>query len=162
MAKQADNTINIAVNEQPIITEKILANFQQKLPDNIGAVVHFSGLVRGQDKQGGNVSALILSHYPAMTEKLIAKRADELMAQYAREQGAYLAVHHRVGRMVAGDIVVMVMAGSTHRRTAFQLCDAMMDYLKCDALFWKAELLANGTQKWIEPRAQDYDDAARW
>jgi len=36
-----------------------------------------------------------------------------------------------------------------------------MDYLKTDAIFWKKELTENG-EKWVEPRAQDYDDSARW
>lgn len=162
MAEAAGHHVDIIVSEAPLSPEKILSEFQRDLPDNIGAIVHFSGLVRGQDKNGGNVAALILSHYPAMTEKMIAERASALLAQYADGQGAYLAVYHRVGRMTAKDHVVMVMAASGHRRAAFQLCDAMMDYLKCDALFWKAEELDNGEQIWIEPRAQDYDDAKRW
>ena len=36
-----------------------------------------------------------------------------------------------------------------------------MDYLKSRALFWKSETGVDG-KRWIEPRADDYADAARW
>ena len=36
-----------------------------------------------------------------------------------------------------------------------------MDYLKTKAVFWKKEVTEAGDQ-WIEPRPEDYTDAARW
>ena len=36
-----------------------------------------------------------------------------------------------------------------------------MDYLKTGAIFWKKEVTQTG-EHWIEPRAEDYQDSARW
>ena len=46
-------------------------------------------------------------------------------------------------------------------RAAFEAADLLMDYLKSRALFWKSETGAQG-RVWIEPRDEDYADAARW
>jgi len=39
--------------------------------------------------------------------------------------------------------------------------DFCMDHLKAAAWFWKREKRADGWH-WIEPRADDYADLARW
>jgi len=36
-----------------------------------------------------------------------------------------------------------------------------MDYLKTEAFFWKKEM-GRDSEKWIEPRNADYQDAQRW
>ncbi len=37
-----------------------------------------------------------------------------------------------------------------------------MDYLKSRAPFWKKETGPDGQARWIEPKAQDHADIARW
>ena len=119
-----------------------------------GAVVSFTGLVRADD----GVGALELEAYPGFTEAAITREAEAVAAAHD-----LLALHvvHRVGRMVPGEAVVFVAAAARHRRAAFQGCDRMMDFLKSRAPFWKKEHAADGP-RWIEPRPQDYEDAARW
>ena len=67
----------------------------------------------------------------------------------------------RSGRIAPGEAIVFVATAARHRREAFEACDFLMDYLKSRAPFWKKEHAADGP-RWIEPRSQDYDDAARW
>jgi len=74
---------------------------------------------------------------------------------------AGLLVIHRSGLMHPGDPIVLVAAASRHRRDAFAAADYVMDHLKSDSWFWKREL-AGGQWRWIEPRAQDHADIARW
>jgi molybdopterin synthase catalytic subunit len=50
---------------------------------------------------------------------------------------------------------------AAHRRAAISAMDYIMDRLKSDAVFWKREETALGSQ-WIEPTDTDYSDKARW
>ncbi|MBE7219381.1 MAG: molybdenum cofactor biosynthesis protein MoaE [Caulobacteraceae bacterium] len=122
--------------------------------DDVGGVVSFTGYVR----RDGDVEALELEAYPALTEAEIARVAAEVRA---RHDLIDLLVRHRTGRMAPGEPVVFVAAAAAHRRAAFEAADQMMDWLKSRAPFWKKEHAADGS-RWIEPRSQDYDDAARW
>ena len=121
--------------------------------DDVGGVVSFTGYVR----RDGDVQALELEAYPALTEAQIMRTATDVAA---RHQLLDLLVRHRTGRMGPGEPIVFV-AAAAHRRAAFAGADQMMDWLKSRAPFWKKEHGPAGS-RWIEPRAGDYDDAARW
>jgi len=118
-----------------------------------GGVVSFLGQVRGD----GGVEALDLKHYP-MTRPGMADLAATIERRWALEG---LLLLHRVGLMVPGDPIVLVAAAARHRRDAFAAADFAMDHLKGESWFWKREKTAAGW-RWIEPRAQDHADLARW
>ena len=124
---------------------------------DIGAVVSFSGICRGSEN-GEPLAALTLEHYPDMAEAEIKRHTDEAMARWPLSG---LTVIHRIGRIVPGENIVLVLAASAHRQAAFEAAEFLMDYLKANAPFWKREEGAAGTS-WIE--AHDHDDAAaaRW
>jgi molybdopterin synthase catalytic subunit len=124
---------------------------------DIGAVVSFSGICRGSEN-GEPIAALTLEHYPGMAEAEIERHADEAMSRWPLSG---LTVIHRVGRIVPGENIVLVLAASAHRQAAFEAAEFLMDYLKANAPFWKREESAAGSS-WIE--AHDHDDAAaaRW
>ena len=56
---------------------------------------------------------------------------------------------------------MLVVAAARHRRDALLAVDFAMDHLKSEAWFWKRERTAAGWC-WVEPRAADYADRARW
>jgi molybdopterin synthase catalytic subunit len=124
---------------------------------DIGAVVTFSGICRGSEN-GEPIAALTLEQYPGMAEAEIKRHTDEAMSRWPLSG---LTVIHRVGRIVPGENIVLVLAASAHRQAAFEAAEFLMDYLKANAPFWKREESAAGTG-WIE--AHDHDDAAaaRW
>jgi len=119
-----------------------------------GAVATFTGHVRADD----GLIALTLEHYPAMTEREIARHVAE-----AEERWPLLGVTiiHRVGRLVPGDRIVFVGVASSHRHAAFEACEFLMDYLKIHAPFWKQEDRASGTS-WVEAKFTDEQAAGRW
>jgi len=130
---------------------------------NAGAIVTFSGLVREfyEATQAGTepaVQALVLEHYPGMTEKALAD-----IVEQARSRWDVLAwrVIHRVGELHAGDQIVYVGIASTHRGDAFAAAEFIMDYLKTRAPFWKKQRTAADSQ-WIESRSADEEARARW
>lgn len=122
---------------------------------NAGAITSFLGRVRGET---GSVETLYLESYPGVTEDGI--KAAELKAR-ERWKLTDVLIIHRTGTMSIGEPIVLVCTAAEHRRSAFQACDFLMDYLKTEAVFWKKETGANG-EHWIEPRKQDYEDNKRW
>jgi molybdopterin synthase catalytic subunit len=123
----------------------------------IGAVVSFSGICRGSEG-GEPIAALTLEHYPGMAEAEIARHADTAMSRWPLSG---LTVIHRVGRIVPGENIVLVLTASQHRQAAFQAAEFLMDYLKTNAPFWKREESANATS-WVEARHVDDAAAKRW
>lgn len=120
----------------------------------VGAIASFTGYVRHED----GLIALLLEHYPGMTEREIARHADE-----ARTRWALLGVTiiHRVGELKPGDPIVLVAAASAHRADAFRACEFLMDHLKHSATFWKRERRGSET-RWIEAKPSDDAAAKRW
>ncbi len=119
-----------------------------------GGVASFLGQVRGDDQ----VEALELRHYAPLTLPGMKSLAREAEARWPLEG---LLILHRSGLMHPGDPIVLVAAAARHRRDAFAAAEFAMDHLKSESWFWKREK-AGGVWRWIEPRAQDYEDIRRW
>lgn len=122
-----------------------------------GGIVSFTGLVRAQAR-GSAVQLLFLQAYSPMTERGIEQAAQEARRRWALTG---LSIIHRTGNIAPGEPIVFVATAAPHRRAAFEAADFLMDYLKTEAVFWKKEVTEAGEQ-WIEPRPEDYRDAARW
>ena len=124
---------------------------------DIGAIASFIGLARDMNS-GSEVSAMTLEHYPAMTEKALTAIIDE-----ARQRWTLLDVTliHRVGRLLPGDPIVLVIVASSHRAEAFAACEFLMDALKTRAPFWKKEETIEG-ERWVEARESDERAVKRW
>lgn len=139
--------------EQHLPAGEALAVFNAAYP-GAGAVVSFLGNVRPDD----TVEALELTHYELLTLPGI-----ESLAQQALDRFALTGVlaWHRVGVMVPGDPIVLVATAARHRRDAFAGAEFLMDHLKSASWLWKREKRADGWH-WIEPRAVDHGDRARW
>lgn len=126
----------------------------------IGGLVTFIGTVRDTEAPGApaRLRAMELEHYPGMTE-----RAIERMVAAARERFGLRAatVIHRVGPLLPGDQIVLVVVAARHRGAAFEGCEFIMDWLKTDAPFWKKE--HRGAQaQWVAARDSDDAALARW
>jgi molybdopterin synthase catalytic subunit len=124
---------------------------------DIGAIAAFIGLVRDHAKSG-EVAAMTLEHYPGMTENELSRIEREAHARWPLLDSLIV---HRVGRLLPGDNIVLVITLSAHRRAAFEAAQFLMDYLKTKAPFWKTEETGEGRQ-WVPARESDNDDAARW
>ena len=138
---------------EPIDPTALLARFAAAQGD-AGAIVSFTGTVRGT----GGVTALELEHHPTFTAKVIDAIGDDARARF---DIAECLIAHRVGSLAPGEPIVFVAAASAHRRAAFEAVDYVMDRLKTEAPLWKRELRADKAE-WIEARASDVADRARW
>lgn len=125
--------------------------------DNVGAIALFVGTVRGMSSDQG-VTAMTLEHYPGMTEQELDRIEAEAMSRWPLEN---VTIIHRVGRLVAGDQIVLVAAASAHRQAAFDAAQFIMDFLKTDAPFWKAEERGDVTS-WVDARQSDTSALDNW
>ncbi len=146
----------IRISKSPFDPGGELSAFEKTAGD-AGAIVSFLGRVRGEETQAA-VTALYLEHYPGVTERRLGDLETEARGRWAIAEPLII---HRVGELNPGEPIVFVCVSARHRRDAFEAADFLMDYLKTKALFWKKEITSDG-ERWIEPRAQDYSDAARW
>lgn len=145
--------IDVRLLDQPFRPEDLTAAFVQAHPP-LGGLCTFVGAVRGD----AGVEALELSHYAPLT----LPGMEQLAARAAARFGLIgLLLVHRTGLLHPGEPIVCVAAAARHRRAAFDAADFAMDHLKSQAWFWKREL-RGGAWSWIEPRAEDYADLARW
>jgi len=124
---------------------------------DIGAVVTFTGQVRGQ-ADGAPLTELRIEHYPGMTERELEHVEQEAKDRFDLQ--ASLIVH-RHGALKPGDNIVLVIAASAHRDAAFDAARFMMDSLKSRAPFWKCEK-GPGGDRWVEAKADDHTARTRW
>jgi molybdopterin synthase catalytic subunit len=124
---------------------------------DIGGIGCFVGTVRAE--AGDRVVAMTLEHYPAMTEPAIRRIVEEAERRW---QLLGCTVVHRVGRLAAGENIVLVLAAASHRQAALDATAFLIDWLKTKAPFWKKEEFAGGEASWVEARGADDTAAARW
>ena len=120
-----------------------------------GAIATFTGIVRDS---GGGLISLTLEHYPGMTEKKLHQIADQACQYWPLNA---IRITHRVGRLLPSDMIVFVAASSAHREAALNAVHFIMDYLKTEAPFWKAEETSAGTH-WVDARESDDKAKEKW
>lgn len=124
---------------------------------DVGGIGSFIGVVR--DDPGKTLESLTLEHYPGMTEAAIGSIAAEACRRWSL---LGCCVVHRVGRLVPGDGIVLVLTAASHRQAALDSTAFLIDWLKTSAPFWKQERLLDGSQHWVAARQADDAAAARW
>jgi molybdopterin synthase catalytic subunit len=120
-----------------------------------GALASFTGIARPD----GDVIAIELEHYPAMTKASLNALVTEAQSRW---QLLGCVLIHRVGRIEMGEEIVLVGVASAHRKAALEACAFLIDRLKTDAPFWKKEIYADGRAEWVEAKGSDIDAGARW
>ena len=146
--------MTVRVQSDPFDAGAELNSFAQNRTD-VGAVVSFTGVVRDTK---GDLQEMLIEHYPGMTERAIAKIAEEAVQRWALVD---VLVIHRYGPLIPGEPIMMVATASAHRAAAFEAADFLMDYLKSRAPFWKKEVTAQGAS-WVDAKDADEDALKRW
>jgi len=124
---------------------------------DIGAIVSFTGLVRDFN-ECDTVTSLHLEHYPAMTEKVLKQMIGQAKSRWKITETLII---HRVGTLLPGDQIVLVITAAAHRNEAFAACAFLMDFLKTQAPFWKKEHTTEA-DRWVQARETDQLAAKKW
>ena len=126
---------------------------------DIGAIVTFTGNVRADaSPDAAALDALVLEHYPAMTDRQMAAIAAQAWARWPLLGGTVI---HRHGRLLPGEPIVLVAITSAHRAAAFEAAEFLMDWMKTRAPFWKREE-RGAAHNWVAAKASDDAAADRW
>lgn len=111
-----------------------------------GAIALFSGTVRNQT-DGQPVVALEYQAYEPMALQVFKQIAAEIRRRWP--DITRVVIHHRTGRLIVGEISVLVAIGSPHRGEAFAACQFAIDTLKHNAPIWKKEHWQDGSTSWV-------------
>lgn len=111
-----------------------------------GAVVLMSGTVR-DNTDGQPVEYLEYQAYEPMAIAVFEQIAAAIRQQWP--QVNRVVIHHRTGRLVVGEISVLVAVGCPHRAEAFAACRYAIDTLKHNAPIWKKEVGPDGRSSWV-------------
>jgi molybdopterin synthase catalytic subunit len=147
--------MRIVVQDAPFDLGQESADFASGHRD-MGAIVTFTGIVR--DLPDDPMEAMEIEHYPGMTEAALAEIAQQAIDRFLL--GDALVIH-RYGRLVPGEMIMMVATAARHRKDAFEAAEYLMDYLKSRAPFWKREITAKGSD-WVAAKDADEDALKRW
>lgn len=110
----------------------------------MGGLVTFTGQVRAHSR-GRAVERLEYEAYAEMADRVLAELCDEIEAELP---GVRVAVEHRSGALVVGDVAVAIAAAAPHRAEAFTACRALIDRLKERTPIWKKEIGPDG-EEWV-------------
>jgi molybdopterin synthase catalytic subunit len=132
---------HVVLSGEPLSLDRCLAAVTGP---GMGGIVTFTGVVR-RHSRGTTVEHLEYEAYAAMAVKTMTELCDEIEREV---DGARLAVEHRVGHLVVGELAVVIAAAAPHRAEAFTACRAMIDRLKDRVPIWKKEVGDDGSE-WI-------------
>ena len=110
-----------------------------------GALCTFQGIVRNHN-HGKQVTHLEYEAYPPMAEKVMRQIGDEIAARWPEAQ---VAMVHRVGRLVIGEVSLVIAVSAPHRAEAFDACRYAIEQLKRRVPIWKKEFAEDGAY-WVE------------
>jgi MoaE-MoaD fusion protein len=129
------------VVDRPPMLEEVVAAVRAAAR---GGLVTFTGVVR-EESRGRRVLRLTYEAYVAMAERVLAGVGNEAEQRWP---GVRLAILHRVGVLVPGEVAVVIAAAAPHRTEAFEACRFAIERLKQDAPIWKRETYQDG-EEWV-------------
>ncbi|MDC1162264.1 molybdenum cofactor biosynthesis protein MoaE [Tenacibaculum sp.] len=109
-----------------------------------GGIASFIGTVRN-NTQNKKVLQLDFSTYKPMAIKEMQKIADLALLKFDIEK---IAIHHAEGFLQVGEVPVIIVASSAHRKAAFSACQFAIDTLKETVPIWKKEYFSDG-EVWV-------------
>ena len=118
---------------------------QQLASQSDGAIVTFSGIVRGTN-QGKKVLFLEYEAYPEMAAKMMERIGKEIQDNWGLSA---VRMQHRVGRLNVGETSVVIVVAAPHRDDAFAACQYAINRLKRIVPIWKKEVFEDG-EVWVE------------
>ncbi|MFP4222394.1 MAG: molybdenum cofactor biosynthesis protein MoaE [Phormidium sp.] len=111
-----------------------------------GAIVVMSGMVR-DNTEGRGVNYLEYQAYEPMALEVFRQIGQQIRQRWPNIGS--LVIHHRIGKLMVGEISVLVVVGCPHRGEAFEAGRYAIDTLKHNAPIWKKEHWQDGASSWV-------------
>ncbi len=110
---------------------------QRKIPESMGAVVYFLGIVRGTE-DGTTINAIEYETFQRMAEHQFNLLFDEMEQRWPIEA---VRLIHRVGVVRTNEPSLWVEVVAPHRGEAFAACQWLIDEMKRVVPIWKKPVL---------------------
>jgi len=134
--------IRTGITEKAILPSDVLGEVGA---DTDGAVLLFLGVVR--DHHGGRrVQGLTYEAYKEMAETILQAIAWEAKDRFGTDR---LAVYHRIGSLVVGDVATGIAVSTPHREEAYQASRYIIEEVKKRLPVWKQEEYLDGERAWV-------------
>lgn len=121
---------------------KLIADSQNSA---IGGTVIFLGTVREFNSENLKLSQLYYEAYETMAEEIFCDIEAETRRKWKIER---LTAVHRIGSVNVGEVSVVIIVSSEHRKEAFDSCKYIIDNVKTRVPIWKMEISEAG-KKWL-------------
>ena len=132
----------------PYLTAETLdlaALLEETTDDSCGALAVFGGTVR-IDNDNQQVKSIDYSAYEPLAVKALQGIEAETIARFGVQQ---CRLTHRTGKLVLGELSVLVVVRAGHRPEAFEAARWAIDTLKERVPVWKNEHYADGTSEYL-------------
>lgn len=141
----------VAVTSDPIDTTGLMKRVGA---DEDGAILLFVGVVRNHN-DGRDVSGVGYEAYGEMAEKVLREIVAEASVALGSDR---IAVVHRVGDLVIGDVSVAIAVSSPHRAEGYEASRYVIEEIKKRVPVWKHEHYTDGTVEWVGGRTPQVAD----
>ncbi|MDQ2853062.1 molybdenum cofactor biosynthesis protein MoaE [Dermatophilaceae bacterium Sec6.4] len=136
-----DPRVRIAqLRDSPLSVQEVLAAVSD---DETGGISLFVGQVRAHD-HAEFVTSLDYSAHPSAEQVLY-----DVVLEALNDDVTAAAAVHRTGRLVVGDLAVVVAVSAAHRHAALTACAQLIDTLKHTVPIWKHQVFGDGKDEWV-------------
>jgi molybdopterin synthase catalytic subunit len=112
----------------------------------IGGIAVFLGCARDFSEER-EVREIAFEAYHGMALAELSSLRGEAIARFGLIDARIV---HRLGTVLAGENIILIVAGAEHRAAAFDACRWLIDELKARAPIWKKEITPQG-ESWVTP-----------
>lgn len=112
---------------------------------SVGGTVIFLGTVRELNSENIKLLQLNYEAYETMAEVIFSEIETEARKKWEIEE---ITVLHRIGTLSVGEVSVIIIVSSKHRKEAFECCSYIIDSVKSRVPIWKMEITNKG-KKWL-------------
>ena len=134
--------VQVKVTSKQVSVERVLGWVSSR---SAGGTVSFIGTVRNRS-DGMKVTRIELEAAADLAEKDLKRIAKESAKRFELVK---VAVHHRIGMLEVGDVIVVIAVSAPHRMDAFNACRFIIDELKKTTPIWKKEFSGSRT-RWVK------------
>ncbi|MCS6824004.1 MAG: molybdenum cofactor biosynthesis protein MoaE [Cytophagaceae bacterium] len=114
---------------------------------NPGAYSLFAGQVRPDVHEKGTVMGIDYTAY----EKMAEHKAEELRSLITEKHNlTSVCIYHSIGFVKAGEISLVVITASKHRKAAIEGCSELVELIKTELPVWGREVYDDNQYKWKE------------
>ncbi len=136
--------VAVDITTRQISVEKVIRSV---FTPSAGGSVVFIGTVRNSSKGVHRVTAIELEAAKDLARIDLLRIARAAKSKFGISK---LTIHHRIGRIRVGGVILVIAVSAPHRKAAFSACRFVIDELKKSTPIWKKEHGSHGSV-WVVP-----------